>query len=135
MRTDRLSAWTGDFHEVPWDEVSRFYGSSSDRYPEIQHLIDIVNSVLRSGRAQDLAATMSMYDLVVTTRPVSDARIEEVVVRAPGSLVPVADGTVVIECFSDTHPSSTVAPVAAAVPLFWRCIATVFDITPSSEVG
>jgi len=47
----------------------------------------------------------------------------------------VADGTVVIECFSDTHPSSTVAPVAEVAPLFWQCVATVFDITPSLAVG
>ncbi|MFC8044474.1 hypothetical protein [Nocardia sp. NPDC057353] len=90
--------------------------------------------MLRSGRDQDLAVTMSMHDLIVTARPVSEAPIEEVVVRAPGSLVPVADGTVVIERFSDVHPGQVIGPVDAAVPLFWQSVATVFGITrPSTD--
>ncbi|MGW6725423.1 hypothetical protein ACWF9G_05895 [Nocardia sp. NPDC055029] len=135
MRTNRLGAWAGDFHDVPWGEVSRSFRAMFDRHAEFQHLTDIVDSVIRSGRDQDLAATMSMHDLVVTTRPVSNAPIEEIVVRAPGSLATVAEGTVVVECFSDTHPGRIVAPVEEAVPVFWQCIASVFGITPSSEVG
>ncbi|MFD4443399.1 hypothetical protein ACFWPK_26850 [Nocardia sp. NPDC058519] len=132
MRTNRLSGWTEDFHEMPWSEVARWYQGLSDRHPPMQHLTDIVDSVVRSGRDQDLAATMSMHDLIVTTRPVSEGPIEEVVVRAPGSLVPVADGTVVIECLSDFHPGQIVGSVDEAVPLFWQCVATVFGIVPPS---
>ncbi|MFE9788923.1 hypothetical protein ACFYO7_26445 [Nocardia salmonicida] len=131
MRIMRLSAWTEDFHAVPWRELARFYRGLSDRHPHFQHMTDIVESVVRSGRDQDLAATMSMHDLVVTTRPLSEAPIEEVVVRAPGSLVPVADGTVIVECFSDVYPGRTVGPVDEAIPLFWQCVATVLSITPS----
>ncbi|MFD3428410.1 hypothetical protein [Nocardia fluminea] len=130
---NRLGGWTGDFHDVPWIEVARFYRRMSDRHPHFQHLTDIVDSVVRSGHDQDLAATMSMHDLIVTTRPVSEAPVEEVVVRAPGSLVSVADGTVVVECFSNVHPGQIIGPVGEAVPLFWQSVATVFGIMPPSS--
>ncbi|MFC6014099.1 hypothetical protein [Nocardia lasii] len=99
----------------------------------MQHLTDIVESVVRSGRDQDMAATRSMHDPIVTTRPVSEASIEEVVVRAPGSLVPVDDGTVVAERFSDVHPGQIVGSIDEAVPLFWQCVATVFGIMSPSR--
>jgi hypothetical protein len=120
---------------VPWSEIARFYRGLSDRYPHMQHLTDIVDSVVRSGRDQDMAATMSMHDLIVTTRPVAEAPIEEVVVRAPGSLVPAIDGTVIVECFSDVHPGQIAGPVDEAVPLFWQCVATVFGIEPPPPPG
>ncbi|MFD6453253.1 hypothetical protein ACFWF3_20955 [Nocardia sp. NPDC060220] len=133
MRTNGLSAWTEDFHEVPWSEIARFYRGLSERHPNMQHLTDIVDSVMRSGRDRDMAATMSMHDLIVTARPVSEAPIEEVVVRAPGSLVEAADGTVIVECLSDVNPGQIVGPVGEAVPLFWHCVATVFSIMPPSK--
>ncbi|MFE5478567.1 hypothetical protein ACFQ9R_22885 [Nocardia sp. NPDC056541] len=117
---------------MPWSEIARFYRRLSERHPNMQHLTDIVDSVVRSGRDQDMAATMSMHDLVVTVRPVSEASIEEVVVRAPGSLIEAVDGTVIIECLSDVHPGQIVGPVGEAVPSFWHCVATVFSIIPPS---
>ncbi|UGT60538.1 hypothetical protein [Nocardia asteroides] len=129
---NRFSAWSEDFHDVPWIEVARLYRRLSERHPQSQHLTDIVDSVVRSGRDQDLAASMSMHDLIVTTRPVPEAPIEEVVVRAPGSVIPVANGTVVVERFSDVHPGQITGPVDEAVPLFWQSVATVFGIMPPS---
>lgn len=77
-----------------------------------------------------------MHDLVVTSRPISTPPIEEVVVRAPGSLVPVADGTVVIDCLSDLGNAKRVtAPVDEAVTLFWQYIAASFGVTPVKTDG
>ncbi|MBF6182468.1 hypothetical protein [Nocardia otitidiscaviarum] len=131
-----LSAWTGEFHDRPWVEVAERCRVMSDRYPEFQHMTDIVDSILRSGCDQQLAGQTSMHDLIVTTRPISEPPIEEVVVRAPSSLVPVADGTVVIDCLSDRgHANRIAAPVDEAVSLFWRCIATSFDVRPTWPTG
>lgn len=60
------------------------------------------------------------------------ARSRLVVVRAPGSVVSVADGTVVVECFSDVHPGQIIGLVDEAVSLFWQSVATVFGILPPS---
>ncbi|MGY0501809.1 hypothetical protein ACWZHB_25265 [Nocardia sp. FBN12] len=90
---------------MPWTEIARRCRAMSDRHPEFRYLTDIVDSVMESGFDQHLAVQTTMHDLVVTVRPISPGRIEEVVVRAPGSLVPAADGTLVIECFSDTRPA------------------------------
>ncbi|WP_280298032.1 hypothetical protein [Nocardia neocaledoniensis] len=102
--------------------------------PRCRHLTAIVDSVMRSGRAEELAATMAMLDIIVTTHPVAETAIEEVVIRAPGSLVPVADGTVVIECLSATYPNQHTAPVEEAVPLFWQAVETMFGIAPRPPI-
>ncbi|MEV6073226.1 hypothetical protein AB0L82_42345 [Nocardia sp. NPDC052001] len=131
-----LRAWTGDFHDVSWAEVAEVYRVMSDRYPEFRHMTDIVDSVLRSGCDLQLAGQTSMHDLVVTSRPISTPPIEEVVVRAPGSLVPVADGTVVIDGLSDLGNAKRVtAPVDEAVTLFWQYIAASFGVTPVKTDG
>ncbi|MBY8864023.1 hypothetical protein K7711_46700 [Nocardia sp. CA2R105] len=134
--TINLRAWTGEFHDVSWAEVAGRYRQMSDRYPAFQHLTDIVDSVLRSGCDQQLAGQTSMHDLIVTTRPISKPPIEEVVVRAPSSLVPVADDTVVIDCLSDRgHADRITASVDEAVSLFWRFITASFDVTPTQPTG
>ncbi|GEM33477.1 hypothetical protein NN3_44840 [Nocardia neocaledoniensis NBRC 108232] len=125
-----MSPWTGEFPVLPWSEVARWIQEMTGGDSRARHLTAIVDSVMRSGRAEELAATMAMLDIIVTTHPVAKTAIEEVVVRAPGSLVPVADGTVVIECLSATHPNQYTAPVDDAVPLFWQAVETVFGIAP-----
>ncbi|MGW4121260.1 hypothetical protein [Nocardia sp. NPDC004711] len=128
--TLNLRAWTGEFHDVPWAEVAGRYRVMSERYPDFQHMTDVVDSVLLSGCDQQLAGQTSMHDLIVTTRPISKPPIEEVVVRAPGGVVPLGSGLVVVECLSDTgHANRLVAPVGEAVPLFWRFIEDCFDVT------
>ncbi|MFB7720156.1 hypothetical protein [Nocardia sp. NPDC056100] len=130
--TTNLRAWTGEFHDVSWAEVADVYRVMSDRYTEFQHMTDIVDSVLRSGCDLRLAGQTSMHDLVVTTRPISEPPIEEVVVRAPGSLVFVAEGTVVIDCLSDLGNAKRVtAPVDEAVSLFWQNITECFGLAPT----
>ncbi|WP_280347625.1 hypothetical protein [Nocardia neocaledoniensis] len=126
-------AWRSDFHVLPWDEVAATCRRMSDRYPEFRHVTDVVDSVLRSGCDHLLVGSVSMHDVLVAARPVVIGAIEEVVVRAPSSLVPVADGTVVIDCLSDVHPDRLVAPVHEAVPLFWRCVGNVLGVTPGHQ--
>ncbi|MEV0331450.1 hypothetical protein [Nocardia sp. NPDC050717] len=128
-----LRAWRSDFPVMPWEQVAGACRRMSDRYPEFQHMTDIVDSVLRSGCDHLLVGSLSMHDVLVAARPVARGPIEEVVVRAPSSLVPVAEGTVVIDCLSDVRPDRLVAPVREAVPLFWRCVDRIFSISSSSR--
>ncbi|MGV9834726.1 hypothetical protein ACWDUL_11090 [Nocardia niigatensis] len=133
--TISLRAWTGDFHDVPWTEVADRLRTMSRRSPNFQYLTDIVDSVLLSGCDHKLAAQTTMHDLIVTMRPIPKAPIEEVVVRAPSSLVPVPEGTVVIDCLSDSgNADRVVAPVGEAVTLFWRLIAVSFGVTPTLPI-
>ena len=130
--TINLRAWSGEFHDVSWAEVAGRCRVMSDRYPQFQHMTDIADSVLRSGCEKQLAGQTSMHDLVVTTRPISKPPIGEVVVRAPSSLAPVVEGTVVIDCLSDRgHANRITAPVDEAVSLFWRFITASFGVTPT----
>ncbi len=106
--TSSAHGWTGTFHDVPWTEIARRCRVMSDRHPEFQHLTDIADSVLACDADKHLAGLTSMHDLVVTTRPIPEPPIEEVIVRAPGSLVPVQEGTVLIECLPNTSPDDQV---------------------------
>ncbi|MFF2555053.1 hypothetical protein ACFVUS_28895 [Nocardia sp. NPDC058058] len=132
--TANLRAWAGEFHDVPWTEVEQQLRVMSLRHSDFQYLSDIVDSILLSGHDHRLAGQTSMHDLVVTTRPILKPPYEEVVVRAPGSLEPPPAGSVMIDCLSDTgHSDRIIAPVGEAVPLFWRCVAAVFDISPTAH--
>jgi hypothetical protein len=84
-------------------------------------MLEIIESVIASGRESDLAVTTSMHDLVVVGRPVPDPPMDVLIVRAPGSLHPPAAGNVLIEYQAvsgrNTHSER---PTAEAVALFWR---------------
>lgn len=124
--------WHGTFHDVPWTEIADRFRRMSDRHPEFRHMTDIVDSVLACGAEQHLVGLTSMHDLVVTTRPISEPPIDEVIVRAPSSLVPVDEGTVLIENLSTTGQNERIVrPTIEAVPLFWKFITNKLGISPT----
>jgi hypothetical protein len=99
---------------------------------DLQHLRAIATSVLRQGRAHDLAVSSgAVCDLIVTPTPVGEPPHDVVVVRAPNGVRPPRHGQVRIE----HHPlvgrqDSIARPVAEAVGLFWRFMIEKYGIAP-----
>jgi hypothetical protein len=101
--------------------------------PEFGYLAEILANIVSSGRADDLAVTTSMHDLVITPRPVPEPPLDVVIVRAPNSLRNgPRPGHVVIEEMSLTgHRDLIERPAAEAVPLFWRFMIEKYGVHPS----
>lgn len=79
-----------------------------------------------------LAAASSMYDLIVTERPILEPPYTVVIVRSPVSVMPPPQGMVVIEHTSLSGWTDRIErPVAEAVPLFWRFMAEKFGVSPA----
>jgi hypothetical protein len=123
-------AWTGEFRAVPWSEIAARYRDLAAAHPEYQYMLDIVESVLACQGEQRLAGLTSMHDLVVTTRPIPELPIEEVIVRTASS-GQVGPAAVLIEHRSCTgHDDRIVRPTNEAVPLFWRFMIEKFGVEP-----
>jgi hypothetical protein len=103
------------------------------RVARVRYLAEILASIVSSGRADDLAVTTSMPDLVITPRPVPEPPLDVVIVRAPNSLRNgPRPGHVVIEEMSLTgHGDLIERPAAEAVPLFWRFMIEKYGVHPS----
>jgi hypothetical protein len=103
------------------------------------YLLEIVESIERSGSSDRLAGATSMHDLMVTDTPIPDPPVELVVVRAPGSLVPPRDGYVRIQHRSHSNRNDDIErPVDEAVRLFWRFVREKFGLAvrkPSKVFG
>jgi len=122
--------WTGRFTAVAWTDIAARFNNVARGHPEFQYLADIVASVLAWQGADRLAGLTSMYDLVVTARPIPGPPIETVVVRAPAS-GHVGPRAVLIEHRSPTgHDEWIVRPSSEAVALFWRFMIEKFDVKP-----
>jgi hypothetical protein len=116
------------FSERTWDELVSDWSAGLDHVP-LGHMVAIAQSVIESGCASRLAATSSMYDLIVTERPVPEPPYTVVIVRSPVSVKPPAPGMVVIEHTSLTGRTDRIErPVAEAVPLFWRFMFEKFGV-------
>jgi len=123
-------AWTGQFNTVAWIDIAARFNDMARRHPEFQHMADIVASVLACQGVNRLAGLTSMHDLVVTSRPIPEPPIEEVIVWSPSS-GRVGPGAVLIEHRSCTgHDDRIVRPASEAVPLFWRFMIEKFGIAP-----
>ena len=127
----RTHGWPYPFEQYPWAEIDVFLGGMADRYPEMQHMSDIVKSVFTSDQTEALAACTSMHDLIVVPTPIPEPPYGVVAVRAPGSLREPRPGLVRIEHLSVTgHDDVIDRPVADAVPLFWRFMIEKFGVDP-----
>ncbi len=123
---------TTDFHPQPWPEIHALLADIAQQDPAFQYLVDIAVSVIESERADELAACLSMHDIVITPRPVSAPPIDVVRVRAPGSVrhAPRA-GHVRIEHQSLTgHDDDLERPDQEAIALFWRFMIEKFGVAP-----
>jgi hypothetical protein len=101
-------------------------------HPNLQHMSEIVSSVIDSGSTDLLAGCTSMHDLIVVATPIPDPPYDVVAVRSPSSLAYPKDGTVIIQHLSVTgHNDEIERPVAEAVPLFWRFMIEKYGVHPA----
>lgn len=121
--------WQHEFHERSWTELLTFHAQIWAKVPDGQYLVDIIESVIASGRSHDLAVTSSMHDLVVVGRPVPAPPMDVLVVRAPGSLHRSSPGNVLIEYEAVSGRDTRIErPVGEAVALFWRLVSEKFGV-------
>ncbi|MCO1576853.1 hypothetical protein M8C13_13930 [Crossiella sp. SN42] len=127
-RGPQLHGWATPFREVRWNHIAGHFHEYAARERGFRHMADLVDSILARGGAAQLAGLTSMYDLLVTPRPVPEtAPVQVVAVRtAPG-----ANG-VLIEHLSYTgHDDRIHCRPAETVPLFWRFMSEKFGVRPA----
>lgn len=96
-------------------------------------MVDVVQSVIDSGKTGALAGTTSMHDLVVVPTPVPEPPFGVVIVRSPSSLAHPPAGTVIIEHQSGVGRDDKIErPVNETVPLFWRFMIEKFGVSPNT---
>ena len=89
----KTRGWTYPFSQSAWSEIDAFLGGMAHRNPNLQHMSDIVRSVIDSRSTDLLAAFTSMHDLMVVPTPIPELPYDLVAVRAPGSVhSPSKDG-------------------------------------------
>jgi len=132
-------AFPHEFVPLPWNELRQRYCDLTDAHPSMKYLLDIVESIERSGSSDALAGATSMHDLMVVDTPISAPPVEFIVVRAPGSLRPPSDGCVRIEHRAHTNRNDEIErPEDEAVRLFWRFVREKFGLAvrkPSQVFG
>lgn len=123
--------WRYPIPPVPWAErLEEYERAVSDGIP-LQHMVDIVRSVIDSGRADELVTAMSHFDLIVAAAPADSPPFDIIAVRTLAALKPPRDGCVRIEHQSLTgHDDSIERPNSEAVRLFWRFVISKFGIEP-----
>ncbi|MFC8047837.1 hypothetical protein [Nocardia sp. NPDC057353] len=129
MRPINSKAYHRPFVELPWPDIAARYRELAAQRPAIQHMSDIIESVLACGADRQLAGVAIMDGLAVAARPLPEPPVAEIVVLTSGR--DVRSGTVVIEHRSISgHDDRIARPVAEAVPLFWRFVIEKFGIVP-----
>ncbi|MGW0519948.1 hypothetical protein [Crossiella sp. NPDC003009] len=120
--------WPYPFQEVRWNYIAEYVHEYAARERGFRHMADLVDSILARGGAAQLAGLTSMYDLLVTPRPVpKTAPVQVVAVRTH-----VGTNSVLIEHLSYTgHNDRIRRPVAETVPLFWQFTSEKFGVRPN----
>ena len=71
-----------------------------------------------------------MHDLVIVPHPVPEPPIYVLIVRAPGSLHPPKQGSVLIEYLAASGQNTSIErPTTEAVGLFWRFVQEKFGVS------
>lgn len=120
------------FRPRPWAKILEEVQDSALWRPDYRYTKAIVSSVIDSGRADDLACSTSLLDLMIVPTPVPQPPYGLVVVRGPVSVSRApTEGNVIIEHQSLTgHHEVLERPADEAVPLFWRFMIEKFGIEP-----
>ena len=107
-----------------WATIAeKLYGDA----PQFEHLRAIVQSVMDAGLDDKLAVKTSMFDLLVTERPVRPQPFELIKVYSPNQRTP---DSVEIEHLSITGRNDRIIrPVSETVPLFWRFVSEKFGVS------
>lgn len=124
--------WRYPFRAQPWPQVHDFESAVWLDHPEGHYLVAIIESVMASGVADQLAVLTSMHDLVVVAQPIPEPKMDVLVVRAPGSLHSPKPGCVLIEYLAVSGRNTSIErPTADAVKLFWRFVQEKFGMVPN----
>ncbi len=119
------------FRGRPWEEIREWYAALG--WPELQPLVDVVDSILACGGAERLVATTSMHDLWVA-RLVDGAAassVDLIKVCSAISMRPVRRGEVLVVHTSHSGQEEEISrPVIEAVPLFWRFVVEKWGLEP-----
>lgn len=127
-----IGGWSSPIPPGRWEERLDDYKGAVARGAPLQHMVDIVRSIIMSGRAAELGATTSHFDLVVAAQPADAPPFDVIVVRTSAGLRPPKDGYVRIEHQSVTGRDDRIErPVSEAVGLFWRFVIEKFGIEPA----
>jgi len=113
-----------------WAEVRGFEAAVFQEHTEGKYLLAIIDSIIASGVSDQLAVTTSMHDLVIAPHPVPEPPIDVLIVRAPGSLHPPEQGSVLIEYLAVSGRNTSIErPTTEAMGLFWRFVQEKFGVS------
>ncbi|MFC0033461.1 hypothetical protein ACFFMM_28455 [Micromonospora chaiyaphumensis] len=103
-----------EFREQPWPAIAARLHGVLDDSATYEPVLDIVDSVIAFEAEALLAGTTSMFDLVVTPKPITPPPVDVVVVRS-------LYGRITIEHISHTGRNDRIErPAQEGVALFWR---------------
>jgi hypothetical protein len=123
--------WRYPFQEQNWADVRQFEASAFQERTDGIHMLEVCESVLRSGTADQLAVATSMHDLMVVAKPVPEPEMDVLFVRTPSSFRPPKQGCVLIEYLAVSGRNTSIErPTADAVRLFWRFVWEKFGVGP-----
>jgi hypothetical protein len=64
--------WVHQFRPTPWEEVATQYKDLGQRDASFRCMVEIVDSILTSRVADQLAGQTSMHDLIVVDTPIPE---------------------------------------------------------------
>ncbi|MGC4897447.1 hypothetical protein [Micromonospora sp. DT31] len=121
----RTLGWPFEFRAQPWPSIASHLHGALDGSAAGRTVLDIVDSIIATGAEALLAGTTSMFDVVVTPKPVTPAPVDVVVVRQ-------TYGTVTIEHLTHTGRNDRIQqPAHEGVALFWQFMIEKFGVHPT----
>lgn len=121
----RTLGWSTEFRETPWPTIAARLHGALDDSATYEPVLDIVDSIIAFETDALLAGTTSMFDLVVTPKPVTPPPVDIVTVRS-------AYGWITIEHITHTGRNDRIQrPAQDGVALFWRFMIEKFGIHPT----
>jgi hypothetical protein len=122
------------FQPWPWPDLADKFRDAARRYPNCEHMVDVVDSIIAAGAEDRLAGSssghISIVELLVVPRPLPEPPYDVVAVRSPKSFrIKSAPGCVLIEHLTCSgHNERIERPASEAVPLFWRFMIEKYGI-------
>jgi hypothetical protein len=114
--------WSSD-----WAEARNFMTSMG---PDFAHEVDVIESIVVSGLADQMVFKHSMHDLWIAAAPIRSGPTEYIHIHAPNSMPASRAGHVLIEHRSFGGRDDRIErPRTESVPLFWRFVKEKFGLT------
>lgn len=126
--------WNRPFEDMGWPAARQWIESANWRgLFDTSPMYAIIDSVMASGRADDLAVTIIEGDLAVVAKPVPEPPMDVLYVLMggmPWPTPPFPEGQIVLHYGTVSgHDTRSIRPPNQAVPLFWRYVHEKFGIT------